>query len=161
MAKVMGINHVAFVVEDLEESIRSAVVLMGATLVMRFESLVGKYVGAVLQLGDDYVSYLHATDPSSFVAKHLQARGPGVQHIGLTIDDLDGFVEDLEKNGVRVDKTDMNDEKYKEALVGPKVGKGVVLQLMQWKDGPMDTTPEGKERLKRKYIETPGLRVIE
>jgi methylmalonyl-CoA/ethylmalonyl-CoA epimerase len=161
MAKVLGINHVAFVVGDLDESMRSAVELLGAEVVMKFESLVGKYVGAVLQLGDNYISYLQATDPSSFVAKHLEARGTGVQHIGLTIDDLEGFVAELEKKGVRVDKTDMKDEKYKEALVGPKVGKGVVLQLMQWKAGPMDTTPEGKERLRKKYLETPGLRIIE
>lgn len=161
MAKVLGINHVAFVVGDLDESIRSAVEFMGAGVVLKFESLVGKYMGAVLQLGDDYISYLQATDPSSFVAKHLEGRGMGVQHMGLTIDDLDGFVEGLEKKGVRVDKTDMGNEKYREALVGPKVGKGVVLQLMAWKDGPMDTTPEGKERLRRKYLETPGLRVIQ
>jgi hypothetical protein len=32
---------------------------------------------------------------------------------------------------------------------------------MQWKDGPMDTTPEGIERLKQKYRETPGLKLID
>jgi hypothetical protein len=55
----------------------------------------------------------------------------------------------------------MANEKFKEALVGPKTGNGIVLQLMEWKDGPMDVSPEGKERLKQKYRETPGLRLME
>lgn len=161
MAKILAVNHVAFVVKDLEESIKNAVEVLGGELTMKFESMASKYVGAVVQLGVSFISYLKATDESSFVAKHLEKYGQGVQHMGLTIDNLEEYVADLEAKGVRVDKTDMKDEAFKEALVGPKTGRGVVLQLMQWKDGPMDVTPEGIERLKRKYLETPGLRLIE
>jgi len=161
MAKILGINHVASVVKDLEESIKTAVEVLGAKVTMKFESTGSKYVGAVLELGESFVSYLQATDESSFVAKHLERYGEGVQHMGLGIDNLDEFVADLEAKGVHVDKTDMKDEQFKEALVGPKTGRGVVLQLMQWKEGPMDVTPDGIERLKRKYRETPGLRLIE
>jgi len=60
-----------------------------------------------------------------------------------------------------VDKGNMKDEDFPEALVGPKVGNGAVLQLMQLKWGHFDVSPEGKERLMRKYLETPNLRVIE
>ena len=161
MGKILGINHIAFVVKDLDESIRSAVELLGGEFIMKFESTTQKYIGACIQLGENMISYLQATDESSFVAKHLEKRGVGIQHIGLTIENLDEYVEELERKGVRVDKTDMKNEKFKEALVGPKVGNGVVLQLMDWKDGPMDLSPEGKERLKQKYRETPGLRLIE
>ena len=161
MAETKGINHVAFVVKDLEESIQSAVEVLGGTLTMKFESTTQKYIGAVVQLGQSFISFLQATDESSFVAKHIERWGVGVQHMGLTIDNLEEYVARLEAKGVRVDKTDMADEKFKEALVGPKSGYGVVLQLMQWKDGPMDTTPEGIERLKQKYRETPGLKLID
>ena len=94
------------------------------------------------------------------MARHIEVRGVGVQHMGLTIEDLDSYVEELEGKGVRVDKTDMANEKFREALVGPRTGNGIVLQLMEWKDGPMDVSPEGKERLKQKYRETPGLRLM-
>lgn len=161
MAKVVGINHVAFVVKDLEGSIQTAVGVLGAELVIKFESIKQKYIGAVIQLGDSYISYLQATDDASFVAQHLEKRGPGVQHMGLTIDNLEEYVEDLESKGVRVEKSDMKSENFKEALVGPKTGGGVVLQLMQWKEGVMDVSPEGKQLMRRKYMETPGMRVIE
>ena len=130
MAKTLGINHVAFVVKDLEESIKTAVEVLGGELAIKFESTASRYVGSVIQLGGSFISYLQPTDESSFVAKHLEKYGEGVQHIGLTIDNLDEYVADLEAKGVRVDKTDMKDEQFKEALVGPKTGRGVVLQLM-------------------------------
>jgi methylmalonyl-CoA/ethylmalonyl-CoA epimerase len=161
MGRILGINHIAFAVKDLDESIKSAVEILGGELMIKFESTKQKYIGACIQLGENIISFLQATDESSFVAKHIEVRGAGVQHMGLTIENLDAYVEELEGKGVRVDKTDMMNEKFKEALVGPKTGNGVVLQLMQWKEGPMDVSPGGKQRLKQKYRETPGLRLIE
>jgi catechol 2,3-dioxygenase-like lactoylglutathione lyase family enzyme len=161
MAEILGINHVAFAVKDLEESINTAVTVLGGKLTMKFESTASKYIGAVIRLGANFISYIQATDESSFVAAYVDKYGEGVQHLGLTIDNLEEYVADLESRGIRVDKSDMQNEKFKEALVGPKTGRGVVLQLMQWQDGPMDVTSEGIERLKQKYRETPGLRLIE
>ena len=161
MAKILGINHVAFAVKDMEKAIKTAVEGLGGEILIKFESLESKYKGACLQLGDSIISILEATDPDSFIAKHVETRGEGVQHVGLEIDNLKEYVEELESRGIRVEKSGMEDETFTEALVGPKIGNGVVLQLMQWKDGIYDTSPGGKERLRRKYSETPGLKLIE
>jgi len=161
MAKVIRINHVAFAVKNMDEAIQSAVENLGGELMMKFECIDQSYKGACIQWGESIISVLEPTDESSFVAKHIEARGVGVQHIGLEIDNLEEYVKELELKGVRVEKGNMQDENFPEALVGPKVGNGVVLQLMQWKGGPFDVSPEGKERLMRKYTETPNLRVIE
>jgi catechol 2,3-dioxygenase-like lactoylglutathione lyase family enzyme len=161
VARILGINHVAFAVKDLEDAIQRAVEVLGGEVIIRFESTAQHYIGVCIGLGDDIISFLQATDESSFVSKHIEARGMGVQHLGLSIEDLEGYVETLERRGVRVDKAGMKDENFKEALLGPRTGNGVVLQLMEWKDGPMDLSPEGRERLRRKYRETPGLRLAE
>jgi hypothetical protein len=55
----------------------------------------------------------------------------------------------------------MKNENFQEALVGSRAGYGVVLQLTRWKGGPMGVSPEGRERMKQKYREVPGLRLIE
>ena len=161
MAKIKGINHVAFAVKNVDEATQSALEILGGEVMMKFESTQNNYKGACIQLGESIISVIEATDESSFIAKHIEARGVGVQHIGLEIDNLEEYVKQLELKGVKVDKQHMEDENYQEALVGPKTGYGVVLQLTQWKGGPMDVSPEGKERIKQKYREVPGLQLIE
>ena len=161
MAGIKGINHVAFCVVDLEAAINNAQDNLGGKLMIRFESIPGKYRGACVQLGASIVSYLQGTDENSFVAQFVAKRGPGVQHVGLTIEGLEDYVASLEAQGIRVDKSDMKSERFKEALVGPKTGQGIVLQLMEWRDGPMDTTPQGLEQLKEKYRLDPNLRLLD
>ncbi|RJX32558.1 MAG: hypothetical protein C4525_10785 [Desulfarculus sp.] len=161
MAGIVGINHVAFCVPDLEAAIQNALGNLGGKLMIRFESIPGKYRGACVQLGASIVSYLQGSDEGSFVAQFVAKRGPGVQHLGLTVEGLDEYVASLEARGIRVDKSDMQNERFKEALVGPKTGQGVVLQLMEWRDGAMDATPQGLEQLKEKYRSDPNLRLIQ
>ncbi len=153
MAKIKRINHVCFVVKNLDEAMRSVVENLGGEFIVKFEVPPQKYKGACYHLGESIISFLEATDESSFVAKFIEERGVGVQHIGLEIDNIEEFVVQLESKGIRVDKGGLESENFPEALVGPRTGYGLVLQLMQWKGGPMDVSPEGKERLRQKYRE--------
>lgn len=161
MAKILGINHICFVVKDYKEAVRTAEEILGGEVIMKLESVDQKYIGACVQLGNSIISILSPTHESSFMAKFLNEKGAGVQHIGLEIDDLEEYVKQLESKGAKVDKGHMKDGAYAEALLGPRIGNGVILQLMQWEGGPMDVSPEGKKRLIQKYRELPGLRVIE
>jgi len=135
--------------------------VLGGEVMMKFEETNLKYIGACIQLGQSIISFIQGTEESSFVTQFVKERGEGVQHMGLEIDNIEEFVKQLEAKGIRVDKGHMKDENFQEALVGPRTGHGVVLQLMQWKGGPMDLSPEGRERLKQKYREVPGERLIE
>lgn len=161
MAKIKGINHLGFAVKNLGEAIRSAEENLGGELMIKFESTKQKYKGALVQLGESIISLIESTDENSFMAKFIESRGEGIQYIGLEVDNLEEFVKHLESKGIRVDKGDMQNENFPEALVGTRTGYGVVLQLTQWKAGPMDVSPEGRERIKQKYREVPGLRLIE
>jgi len=161
MAKIKGINHLGFAVKNLGEAIRSAEENLDGELMIKFESTKQKYKGALVQLGESIISLIESTDENSFMAKFIESRGEGIQHIGLEVDNLEEFVKHLESKGIRVDKGDMQNENFPEALVGTRTGYGVVLQLTQWKAGPMDVSPEGRERIKQKYREVPGLRLIE
>ena len=101
-----------------------------------------------------------AHDPDSFIYKYVEKHGNGIQHIGLEIDNIEQYVENLEKKGVKVDTSEMSDKKFPEALVGPKTGNGVVLQLTGWKEGPFDTSYDGCERLCEKYTQNPKLKLV-
>ena len=158
MWKVKGINHIAFAVKDMEKAISNSVDNMGGELMIKFESETDKYLGACVALGEHVVSYLQPTSPDSFIAKHIERFGEGPQHMGITVEKLEEYVAFLESKNVGVDKSQLSNETFKEALVGPKFGQGVVLQLMEWKGGTIDLSPEGRELLNRKYQEEPGLK---
>ena len=160
MAKVTSINHIAFVVSDFKASLANAIDVLGGELMMEFESIEDRYKGACVRFGDSIMSFISSDDPESFIGKHVAKHGNSIQHIGLEIDDIEEYVAQLEGKGVRLDKTEMADVDYQEALVGPKVGNGVVLQLTGWKAGPFNATYEGCERLCQKYSQNPKLNLL-
>ena len=160
MAKITSINHIAFAVKNLHDSLHNATEVLGGELMMRFESLEDKYEGACVKFGSSIMSFITSHDPDSFIYKYVEKYGNGIQHIGLEIDNIEQYVENLAKKGVKVDTSEMNDKKFPEALVGPKTGNGVVLQLTGWKEGPFDTSYDGCERLCKKYTQNPKLKLV-
>ena len=160
MAKITSINHVAFAVKDLQDALNNATDVLGGEIMMEFESIEDKYQGACVRFGTSVMSFISSDDPNSFISKFVEKHGNGVQHLGLEIDDIEEYVAELEAKGVRVDKSEMADAEYQEALVGPKPGNGVVLQLTGWKAGPFDATYDGCERLCKKYSANPKLNLL-
>ncbi len=160
MAKITYINHIAFEVKKLHDSLHKATEILGGELMMRFESLEDKYEGACVKFGSSIMSFITSHDPDSFIYKYVEKHGNGIQHIGLEIDNIEQYVENLEKKGIKVDTSEMSDKKFPEALVGPKTGNGVVLQLTGWKEGPFDTSYDGCERLCEKYTQNPKLKLV-
>ena len=161
MGKITSINHVAFAVKELQPALENAIDVLGGEMMMQFESVEDRYKGACVRFGDSIMSFIASDDPDSFISKHVEKYGNSVQHLGLEIDDIESYVAELEAKGVRVNKQEMSDVDYQEALVGPKTGNGVVLQLTGWKAGPFDATYEGCERLCQKYSQNPKLNLLE
>ena len=57
MGWIQGINHIAFAVKDLDESIKSAAEILGGELIIKFESTEQKYIGACIQLGENIIIF--------------------------------------------------------------------------------------------------------
>ena len=97
MAKITSINHIAFAVKNLQDSLHNATEILGGELMMRFESLEDKYEGACVKFGSSIMSFITSHDPDSFIYKYVEKHGNGIQHIGLEIDNIEQYVENLEK----------------------------------------------------------------
>ena len=89
MAGVTGINHIAFAVKNLKESLDNATEVLGGEIMMKFESIEDKYEGACVKFGSSIMSFITSHDPDSFIYKFVEKHGNGVQHIGLEIDDIE------------------------------------------------------------------------
>ena len=117
MAKITSINHIAFAVKNLNDSLHNATEILGGELMMKFESLEDKYEGACVKFGTSIMSFITSYDPESFIFKYVEKHGNGIQHIGLEIDNIEQYVNELEKKGVKVDTSEMSDKKFPESLV--------------------------------------------
>jgi hypothetical protein len=80
-----------------------------------------------------------------FVNKHITQRGEGLHHMGLEVDDLEGFIEETKAKGFRIPLQDEFSNR-KEVILSPRDSAGVILQILQWKGGS-DKTIE--DRIKR------------
>ena len=147
MARIKRIDHVAIAVRDADRSAAQYIALLGAehgrTEVLREKA--GLVKVAYLRIGENVLSLVQSLEPGGFIEKHIERHGEGLHHLGLEVDDLAGFVGDLEGKGYRIPLRDEFSNRS-EVVLSPRDASGVVLQVLQWKDGG-DATPE--ERIAR------------
>ena len=133
MPIVKQINHVAVVVEDMEQALsfwRDALrmELHGLSDVPAEKSQVD-----FLPLPGSEVELVQPTTDDSGIAKYLAKRGPGMHHICLEVDDIEAMMAQLKAKGVRLineePRTAADGKKY--AFVHPESTSGVLVELYQ------------------------------
>lgn len=152
MAKILRIDHVAVAVRDVDSGIEKYRKVLGAEVIERAEalSLAGaRAEAAYLKVGDGLIVLDGATDPNGFIAKFVAERGEGLHHIGVVVDDLDAYVRELKAKGVRIPHRETLGPTRREILLSPRDTCGVVIQVIEWKEGDLPTFEERLGRLKR------------
>lgn len=130
------INHVAIVVEDLQEAIGFWVEALGLPLARVAEEPAEAVRVAFLPAGEGQIELLEPTDEESGVARYLQKRGPGLHHLCLEVADIDAAMARLRAHGVElINETPRSGEGGRRyAFVHPKSAGGVLLELYELAD---------------------------
>ena len=151
MAKILRIDHIAVAVKDVDAGIARYQTILGAELVEKVElSIMGNRMSAAyLKVGDGLIVLDGVVEPDGFIAKFIERRGEGLHHLGIVVDDLDGYVEELEAAGVRIAHRESLGPLRREILLSPKDLCGVVVQVIEWKEGDAPTPEERIARLRR------------
>jgi methylmalonyl-CoA epimerase len=151
MAKIIRIDHIAVAVRDVESSVTNYQKILGAELISTGEICIrgNKAKAAYLKLGDNVIVLDGAVEPDGFLAKFIEKRGEGLHHIGVVVDDLDEFAGELEAKGVRIPHRESFGDARREILLSPKDLSGVVIQVIEWKEGDYPTFEQRTDRLKR------------
>jgi catechol 2,3-dioxygenase-like lactoylglutathione lyase family enzyme len=151
MAKVLGVDHIAIAVRDVDATLEAYTRILGVELITRGRIEMGgmKADAAYLKLGDCVLVLDGAVDPNGFLRKFVDTRGEGLHHLGVVVDDLDGFVADLEAKGVRIPHRESFGDSRREVLLSPKDLAGVVMQVIEWTDKDCPDEASRIERIKR------------
>jgi methylmalonyl-CoA/ethylmalonyl-CoA epimerase len=132
MNNVKKVNHVAIVVENIDESLKFWRDVMGLELdhiedVPSQQSLV-----AFLPVGDGEIELVQPTSPDSGMAKYLEKRGEGMHHLCFEVQDVENVLMMLKEKGIRViDETPKVLPGRKMAFIHPKSANGVLVELYE------------------------------
>ena len=131
----MKIHHVGIAVESLESAVPVFSKLLGRSPNSQ-EVVADQQVRvAVFETGESRIELLEPTSPESTIARFLGKRGQGIHHLTLSVPDLSGKLQELERAGFRLidrePRRGAGDEKI--AFLHPSSVAGVLIELVEEK----------------------------
>ena len=129
------VDHIGIAVSNLDEALKvyseAFGLKVGGTEIVEDQ----KVRIAFIKVGESRIELLESTDPEGPIAKHIEKRGEGIQHIALGVSDIEGTLQSLKEKGVRlIDETPrIGAGGAKIAFLHPKATKGVLLELCERK----------------------------
>jgi methylmalonyl-CoA epimerase len=130
---IRKIDHIGIAVGNLDEALKLYRDVLGLK-VEHIEDFEGMKI-AFIPIGDTEFELLQPTDPEGALAKFMEKRGEGVQHIALQVDDVKKSLEELKGKGLQaLDKEPRPGAGGASiAFFHPKSTKGVLLEICQRK----------------------------
>jgi methylmalonyl-CoA/ethylmalonyl-CoA epimerase len=133
MPKVKQINHIAVVVQDMEKALLFWRDALGMELHELRDVPAEESRVAFLPLSGSEVELVLPTTEDSGISKYLAKRGPGMHHICLEVDDIEGMMSRLKSKGVRLineePRTASDGKRY--VFIHPESTSGVLVELYQ------------------------------
>jgi methylmalonyl-CoA/ethylmalonyl-CoA epimerase len=131
--KVKRIDHIGIAVKGIAQAGKFYTDILGLEI-DDIEHVLDQRVNvAFVPVADSEVELLESTDSDGPVAKYLDSRGEGVQHIAFRVEDIEEALRELKEKGVRL--IDQAPRKgaggAKIAFIHPKETNGVLVELCE------------------------------
>ena len=132
MAQIKKVNHIAIVVENIENALEFWQGQLGLILghIEDVPSQASKV--AFLPVGEGEVELVEPTDPESGLAKYLEKRGEGMHHLCFQVDDIEAMLDLLKEKGVKlINESPVDLPGRRMAFIHPKAANGVLIELYE------------------------------
>lgn len=130
---IKKIDHIGIAVKSIEEASKFYKDVLGLEITGVEVVEEQKVKTAFISVGDSEIELLESTSDDGPIAKFIEKRGEGIQHIALQVDNIEKTLEELKQMGVNfIDEL----PRYgaggaKIAFIHPKSANGVLLELCQ------------------------------
>ena len=130
---VRKVDHIGVAVSNLEEALKIYTEVLGLKLHGTEVVEEQKVRVAFMPVGDTEIELLESTDPEGPIAKFIEKRGEGIQHIAFRVDDIEEALEQMRQRGVRLidEKPRYGAGGARIAFLHPKSTGGVLVELCQ------------------------------
>lgn len=130
---VRKVDHIGVAVSNLEEALKVYTDVLGLRLHGTEVVEEQKVRVAFMPVGDTEIELLESTDPEGPIAKFIEKRGEGIQHIAFRVDDIEEALEQMRRKGVRLidEKPRYGAGGARIAFLHPKSTGGVLVELCE------------------------------
>ncbi|RPH48151.1 MAG: methylmalonyl-CoA epimerase [Desulfobacteraceae bacterium] len=131
--KVLKIDHLGIAVNSIEAGKGFWTDVLG----LKFEGsetvAEQKVTTAFFPVGESEVELLESTAPDGPVAKYIEKKGEGIQHIAFRVENIEGALTELKEKGVRLidEKPRTGAGGAKIAFLHPKSTNGILVELCE------------------------------
>ncbi|UCD83974.1 MAG: methylmalonyl-CoA epimerase [Deltaproteobacteria bacterium] len=131
--KTLIVDHIGVAVKSIEDAKRIYQDFLGLKVAEVEEVPDQKVKVAFIPVGESEVELLESTSPDGPVAKFIESRGEGVQHIAFRVDNIESALQELKDKGVRlIDQTPRKGAGgAKIAFIHPKETGGVLIEISE------------------------------
>jgi methylmalonyl-CoA epimerase len=131
--KIKHIDHIGIAVKNMQDAGKFYTDVLGLKIEDVEEVTEQKVRVAFIPITDSEVELLESTEPDGPVAKYIESRGEGVQHIAYRVENLEEALAELKAKGVRlIDKEPRKGAGgAKIAFIHPKETNGVLVELCE------------------------------
>jgi len=130
---ILKIDHLGIAVNSIDEGKNFWTDVLG----LKFEGSetveAQKVTTAFFPVGESEVELLESTSPDGPVAKFIEKKGQGIQHVAFRVDNIDAALEELKEKGIRLidEKPRVGAGGAKIAFLHPKATQGVLVELCE------------------------------
>jgi methylmalonyl-CoA/ethylmalonyl-CoA epimerase len=131
--KILKIDHLGIAVNSIEEGKNFWLGVLGLPFEGSETVEEQKVTTAFFPVGESEVELLESTSPDGPVAKYIEKKGQGIQHIAFRVENIDEALAELKEKGVKL--IDEQPRKgaggAKIAFLHPKATNGVLVELCE------------------------------
>lgn len=131
--RILKIDHLGIAVKSMDEGKSFWSGILGLPYEGEETVAEQKVTTAFFPVGESEVELLESTSPEGPVAKYIESRGEGIQHVAFRVENIEEALSYLKKKGVRlIDETPRKGAGgAKIAFLHPKATRGVLVELCE------------------------------
>ncbi|MBF0118692.1 MAG: methylmalonyl-CoA epimerase [Desulfobacterales bacterium] len=131
--KILKIDHIGVAVNSIDAGKNFWKEILGLSLEGTETVEEQKVTTAFMPVGESEIELLESTSPEGPIAKFLEKRGEGFQHIAFMVEDIESALSELKEKGIKLidEKPRKGAGGKKIAFLHPKSTNGVLVELCQ------------------------------
>jgi methylmalonyl-CoA/ethylmalonyl-CoA epimerase len=131
--KILKIDHLGIAVDSIEQAGAFWTDVLGLPFEGSETVAEQKVTTAFFPVGESEVELLESTAPDGPIARYIDKRGQGIQHVAFRVDDIEKALAELKAKGIRLidEAPRAGAGGAKIAFLHPKATNGVLVELCE------------------------------